>query len=125
MAADAKPSTCGEDGPTRPGEPHHRSVKLNAAAYRMLAALERASSPHGALRALTHRARAEIVADPSLAGRPLVEVLSTLAQDGGWPVPDPAPDEPADDSADGVRGPTRTRSKGPELILERRSPETR
>lgn len=55
-------------------------VHLNEAGYRMLAALEHASSPHKAGLAAVHRARAEIAANPDLANIPLSEVVSALTR---------------------------------------------
>ncbi len=55
-------------------------IHLNEAGYRMLAALEHASSPHKAGLAAVHRARAEIAANPDLAKIPLSEVVSALTR---------------------------------------------
>lgn len=55
-------------------------VRLDEAAYRMLAALEHASDPHKAGLAAVHRARAEIAANPDLAKIPLSEVVSALTR---------------------------------------------
>ena len=56
------------------------NVRLDEAAYRMLAALEHASDPHKAGLAAVHRARAEIAANPDLEKIPLSEVVSALTR---------------------------------------------
>lgn len=62
------------------------AVTLDETGYRMLAALEGASSQDRTLMAAVHRARAEIAAKPALAQIPFADVVSAVARVAALPL---------------------------------------